>query len=324
MNRETIRKYIHAERPAAGVVPGYYTQAIRYSYVLMAVYFCCYMICAFFLKYPGNCIVALPWLLIFSLLVLLPEHILRPWNIICFSVLILGWVITFILCYGWDCGAQHFIIPLMVIVMFSVHAAPLHKLLFAAMLYGLRLFLFFYCLHFEPYFPLQSLGLGVFQMINTAFIFINVVVVCLVFSTNIQASETKLLLINQELKKQANTDTLTGLSNRRHMLETMEKQIAARPSEIFSVAMGDIDLFKEVNDTYGHNCGDAVLQQLSSLFQKRLEGKGAVCRWGGEEFFFFLPGMNLDEASVFIHDLNFAVGGLRIFYKNMGNYSAPV
>lgn len=316
MDREKIRKYIQAERPDAGEVSGYYMQAISCSYILMAVYFLCYIVCALFLRYSENCLVVLPWLLIFGLLAFFHKHIALRWNILCFSILILSWTMTFILCYGWDCGAQHFIIPLMVIVMFSIYASPIQKILFAAALFGLRLLLFFYCLHYEPYFPLQPFGMWVFQMVNTAFIFTNVVVVCLIFSTNIQKSETMLLINNQKLKKQANTDALTGLDNRRHMIGLIEKQIADRPMEIFSMAMGDIDLFKEVNDTYGHNCGDAVLQQLAALFEKRLEGNGAVCRWGGEEFFFFLPGMNLDEASIFIQDLNFAVSRLEITYKN--------
>ena len=57
--------------------------------------------------------------------------------------------------------------------------------------------------------------------------------------------------------------------------------IAANPNEIFCIAIGDIDFFKSVNDTYGHDCGDLVLQELSALFKDKTMGKGNVCRWGG-------------------------------------------
>ena len=316
MDKEKFLSYFHTEKPAAGEMPYYYLKAIRYSYLLMAMYFCCYMICAFFLNYLGNCAVVIPWLLISAALAWLHKYIPQRWSIVCLCTLLISWVITFIYCYGWDCGVQHFIIPLRVILMFSVYASPIQKLSSAAALFGLRLVLFFYCLNNEPVYQLQYPGSAFFQTINTAFIFAYVAVLCLVFSTNIQKSEKMLLINNQMLKKQANTDALTGLYNRRHMIEMIERQIATHPREIFSVALGDIDLFKEVNDTYGHNCGDAVLKYLANLFQERLGNGDVVCRWGGEEFFFFFPGKNLDEASVFIHDLNFAVSKQIISYKD--------
>lgn len=81
-------------------------------------------------------------------------------------------------------------------------------------------------------------------------------------------------------------DSLTGLYNRRSgntVLESLAKKCAKKDS-IFTVAMGDIDFFKKVNDTYGHQAGDEVLKTVAACFSEHMEHLGFVFRWGGEEF----------------------------------------
>ena len=112
---------------------------------------------------------------------------------------------------------------------------------------------------------------------------------------------------NQTLHRAAGTDPLTGLPNRRAMLDEIEQYLRVDPNAQFSVAIADIDFFKRVNDTYGHNCGDYTLKELATLFMTAAADKYKVCRWGGEEFCFFLSGMNIDEAGQEMHDLNTAV-----------------
>lgn len=75
--------------------------------------------------------------------------------------------------------------------------------------------------------------------------------------------------------------------------------------------------FKHVNDTYGHNCGDYTLKQLAALFMVAAGEKYKVCRWGGEEFCFFLPGMNIDDARREMQDLNIAVRRQRLHYGDI-------
>ena len=73
--------------------------------------------------------------------------------------------------------------------------------------------------------------------------------------------------------------------------------------QTLTVAMGDIDFFKHVNDTYGHDAGDEVLRTLSRLFCTVIGEKGEVCRWGGEEFLFVFPGMDMEEVQLLMSDL---------------------
>lgn len=86
-----------------------------------------------------------------------------------------------------------------------------------------------------------------------------------------------------ELAQQANYDKLTGLANRRHLLEYLKKEHEGKLLLEQWVAIMDIDDFKKVNDVYGHNCGDYVLQTIAGIIS-RYSGSFRTCRWGGEEF----------------------------------------
>lgn len=89
---------------------------------------------------------------------------------------------------------------------------------------------------------------------------------------------------------QASTDALTGLNNRRQFfaLTGMALTVAQRQQKPFSVLMLDIDHFKAINDTYGHDAGDVVLQRLADILKQNLRKSDVIARWGGEEFVIFL------------------------------------
>lgn len=87
---------------------------------------------------------------------------------------------------------------------------------------------------------------------------------------------------NRELDFLANFDKLTKLSNRHHMFQYFEQ--FGDSGKPYCVIIGDIDDFKQVNDTYGHNCGDLVLSTVADIMKSTLEQRGIPGRWGGEEF----------------------------------------
>lgn len=89
-----------------------------------------------------------------------------------------------------------------------------------------------------------------------------------------------------ESHRLASTDTLTGLLNRRAFVAQIEKARAASPSSLFPMSMLllDVDFFKKVNDTLGHDAGDAVLQGVARVLASMARGTDFVARWGGEEF----------------------------------------
>ena len=96
---------------------------------------------------------------------------------------------------------------------------------------------------------------------------------------------------NKELHELSITDSLTGLYNRKHLMETLDNEVARskRHKHDFAVLVIDIDHFKEYNDTYGHLAGDEVLSRLASVFKKSVRSCDYVARYGGEEFILVLP-----------------------------------
>ena len=96
------------------------------------------------------------------------------------------------------------------------------------------------------------------------------------------------------LQKQAGTDELTGLPNRREFLDVVENLM--RSNKDFSLLMLDIDLFKKVNDTYGHDAGDEVLRVLAKECMAASGKLDIFARWGGEEFVAVLPDTDADQA----------------------------
>jgi diguanylate cyclase (GGDEF)-like protein len=104
--------------------------------------------------------------------------------------------------------------------------------------------------------------------------------------------------LQDQLREQTIRDYLTGLFNRRYLDETMEREIARskRESILLSVVMMDIDHFKGINDTYGHQAGDMVLIELGSLLNRYSRTSDIACRHGGDEFMVVMPNASPDDA----------------------------
>jgi diguanylate cyclase (GGDEF)-like protein/PAS domain S-box-containing protein len=104
--------------------------------------------------------------------------------------------------------------------------------------------------------------------------------------------------LQDELRQQALHDPLTGLFNRRHLTETLERELSRvrREEKPTSIVIMDIDLFKKVNDNYGHQVGDKFLIAIADLLRKQVRGSDIACRYGGEEFLLILPGITAQDA----------------------------
>ena len=305
--------FLHQKVPRyRGEIPAYYSRALTAGEILQAVYF---LVC--FFLYP---IILRRWEWIPMLFIgatglslWAVKHRSIRINLVLYAAICCGWVLWNIMHFGWNSGVQHFLTLMVVLVFFNVYDKPLNKIFWLILILAFRFLLFS-----------VSRGIGnlnteagtIYQTVNTVAFFLMLACICIIFSTSIQDTERQLRLKNQTLYKEAGTDPLTGLPNRRAMIEMIEKYYRENGDRPFSVAIADIDYFKNVNDTYGHNCGDYTLVKLTELFAEHSMGRYTVCRWGGEEFCFFIPDTNLDDAGVMMKDLCFAAEKMQLEYEN--------
>lgn len=109
---------------------------------------------------------------------------------------------------------------------------------------------------------------------------------------------TELECAYEEISEQALKDELTGIYNRRKFNEVLDLEFnrAQHNKGILSVIMFDIDDFKQINDTYGHDTGDHVLRTISAIVTENTRQSDTFARWGGEEFMILAPSMKIDNA----------------------------
>jgi two-component system, cell cycle response regulator len=114
----------------------------------------------------------------------------------------------------------------------------------------------------------------------------------------ILAVQQELVAAREALRTQAIRDSLTGLFNRRYMGEALERELrrAEHGGQPVGLVMLDVDHFKSLNDTLGHQAGDDLLTHIGSLLQARTRREDIACRYGGEEFLLILPGAPIEVA----------------------------
>jgi diguanylate cyclase (GGDEF)-like protein len=116
--------------------------------------------------------------------------------------------------------------------------------------------------------------------------------------TALKQNEKSLRQAHEVALKASRTDLLTGLPNRRHILEQLDAALAEHEATGASlcIAVIDIDRFKVINDTHGHDAGDAVLCHFADACRERVRAQDVLGRMGGEEFLLILPGAGYNEA----------------------------
>ena len=127
--------------------------------------------------------------------------------------------------------------------------------------------------------------------------------------SRISKMRKRLIDVQRRLEKQAHFDELTGIANRRHFLNMLDREISRshRHAIPLSLAFFDVDKFKQVNDTYGHNVGDEVLKSIAKTVSDNLRREDCFGRLGGEEFCVLLPGQDLTNAKRIIERYRTAI-----------------
>jgi diguanylate cyclase (GGDEF)-like protein len=143
--------------------------------------------------------------------------------------------------------------------------------------------------------------------------------VCLVIYdvTEVATNRLQLQAANRELQKLSSTDRLTSLYNRGHWEEALRLEHArhVRYGTSAALVMFDIDHFKRVNDTYGHQCGDRVIQRVADVVRERTRDADIAGRYGGEEFAVLLPDTDKHGGAMFAERLRAAVEALDVMHE---------
>ncbi|MBB1520956.1 sensor domain-containing diguanylate cyclase [Aquipseudomonas guryensis] len=142
--------------------------------------------------------------------------------------------------------------------------------------------------------------------------------VCLIIYdvTNVAVNKHQLQSANDQLKHLSRTDRLTGLNNRGHWEEELKREYSRhrRYGSTAALVMFDIDHFKKVNDTYGHQAGDKVIQAVADVVRKEARDTDIAGRYGGEEFVILLPDVDSAGARLFAERLRQKTEALQVDY----------
>jgi diguanylate cyclase (GGDEF)-like protein len=285
--------------------------------------FICYLLCAG----VGFAFMRMPYLVMFAAMFL----VLYAYTLYCsyqdriqvayvlLNMNTLVWVAMFYVFFGESIGVQHFFYALIFVDLLLIRK---HTIVLLLSLYALRVLLYVNNIYSSAIYSGESLphGLRVFMYVLSLVLEGAIVLFDGVYFTkDAFQMESRLQEYNDELRQVASTDPLTKVWNRFRMLEYVQKCLRrCRHGDMsfLSLAIGDIDFFKHVNDTYGHECGDAVLTKLAEVFQTEMEGHGAVARWGGEEFLFLFEDLNGDDALMNLSRIQMKVNKLAVPYED--------
>lgn len=252
----------------AGVMP-----LVLFNIFSVVIYTFCYILCRF-------------------------DHIMPAYVSIILEVTIYSVVSTYYV--GLRCGTYCFLFSIIPIIIYFGSSLFKGSRRWSVVLMLLLNFLTFAVLYMrffaaEPIYyvsPAIMLALVVFSAFAMVFatIFYN--------AMYIYSSENKLTILeqkNRQLSADAHEDELTSLLNRRGFLPLVKSLMKADNDEHFCIAFGDLDDFKRVNDSYGHEAGDEVLKHATKMIKQELPGCD-ICRWGGEEFVILMKDCDLLNA----------------------------
>ncbi len=209
---------------------------------------------------------------------------------------------------GWDCGFQFYCFGCMAMVFYTDYFFARAKLkrVNTVLLSVISALSFPACLilsrNYAPRYILDDDVAVIITAVNALFMFA-FAAVCLGLLVS------KANYYEDELARQANHDKLTGLVNRNYLIEHLQKVYAGENMADYWLAILDIDDFKKINDTYGHNCGDYVLKSVAGLIAENSCGM-IPCRWGGEEF--ILVGRMVEHRTAGPGSASFVMEKLRV------------
>lgn len=282
---------------------------VRASAMVLVVYFVLTAVVMMYVHYYGTAGICITMAIMNVLIIYVSMHVRKRTLFHIFSVFMFIWAAMATYLFGSVIDAELMLLPIFVAGFLATYENFKGKLCHSFITMCAYMAIYFYNYTYSPKIEFLDVARIHIKIFTVVTVFVSMFIVCWFFASTTQEAQSKLAKRNLQLSREALTDPLTDLPNRRNMYKTLDNRTseADRSSSCFCVAMGDIDFFKTVNDTRGHNCGDYVLVTLANIFKEFMKDKGTVCRWGGEEFFFFFPEGNGDQVFLFIEHLRLEI-----------------
>lgn len=193
---------------------------------------------------------------------------------------------------GWDCGFALYLLALSALVYFC----PFERKYIPYLLSGMEMILFLILkilsMRISPIHHFSNQATNSFYIFNALASFTLILYAAVVTKLSAVMTEDVLRRSNTRLQNLVDHDTLTKLWSRRHLTDAFQETI--HKENPVSIVLTDIDNFKKINDTYGHDCGDYILSELGKLLKSSCPKETGICRWGGEEFVFLFSHENPD------------------------------
>lgn len=254
--------------------------AARFMNLSVLIYHVLCLILFFYLNNIIMIIAGIIYILVYSLMFLLINHNHYMFTIIFLTIDMSVFNTICVLILGWSYGFQLYIF-IGIIAAFYVKYLTIRKtFVFSYSMSFICVFEFLFLKLFTPqYVDNSPLISQIAYVSNTIFAFFTIIFLMLDFSRNIIFYEKQLLILSQK-------DSLTGLNNRYSMnniLKTFYEDAQNKNTRI-CLGMVDIDDFKKINDSYGHECGDFVLKTIGAMLIDMESKTLKTARWGGEEF----------------------------------------
>ena len=216
---------------------------------------------------------------------------------------------------GWECGACCFLCSIVpIIIYFGCFLFKGNKRWIVVILlvanFSLYVTLFLRYAGVKPAYELSPVTQSALIIFSSFAMIFSIIFYNAIYIYSSEYEMVSLEQKNKQLSVDAQEDTLTSLLNRRGFLPIVEECMKGENTKHFCVAFCDIDNFKRVNDSYGHDGGDEVLRHITKLIKREMQGC-SVCRWGGEEFV------------ILMRDYDFAVAKEKMEYLRKVIESSP-
>lgn len=226
---------------------------------------------------------------------------------------IISFMVINTILFGWNAGFHAFLLALASLVYFN----PFEKKQIMYLFSGMEAVLFFclkiYTIYHAPVLDVGTKMRDIFYLLNYAGCFIVVVCGAAVSKVSADMTERRLEKKTQSLQNQADHDTLTHLWTRSYLVKQFH--LVEEKGMPFSIVMCDIDNFKRINDTYGHNCGDYILECMAGILSESSPANSIVTRWGGEEFILLLEDCDITKSRPLVEKIREQVAGAEYAYK---------